>query len=268
LEIPKKGFNKGLGFADMANSKDFFKLVLAVVVSISFTACGGRLPSKPVAPGDGPAAPATPDPLPNPDPQNPNPQPSDVKPPANANPGEPGDGTGDLPHPQPPDPGQPQTDTDFFTLMKRFGFSKSKDELVAEIKKGVNLKITDWSPGTVKNHDKNIANKFKDSAKYFNPPLKDAQEYFQHSMKLAAKKDMVDFYVSVNFGPKKDTIDLLKVDAKTLEVLYFNKSGLISSYTQDNGKLLRLARFMLIPQAVYGAATTDRASSQTFPARW
>lgn len=248
-------------------SNTVFNLLLAAIVSISFTACGHRLPDKPGEIIPGSPLPASPDPAPNPPlPNNPDPAPSDNKPPAVT---EPGDGTGDLPNPKPPDPGQPQTDTDFFMLMKRFGFSKSKDDLTADIKKGVNLKISDWSPGTIKNKEKNIASKFKDSAKYFNPALKDVNEYYARSMKLAAKKDVIDFYLSVNFGPKKDSIDLLKVDAKTLEVLYYNKSGLISSYTQDNGKLLRLARFMLIPKTVYSSAgQTVNASSAGLPNKW
>lgn len=257
---------------NMANKGNtVLKVFLAAIVSLSFTACGGRLPSKPAAPIPGSAEPGTPDPAPNPgvDP-NPNtpvpkPEPSDNKPPANS---DPGDGSGDLPNPKPPDPGQPQTDTDFFALMKRFGFSKSKEDLVADIKKGVNLKISDWSPGTVKNKDKNIAGHFKDSIKYFNPAIKDVGEYTSRSLQLAAKKDVIDFYVSVNFGAKKDTIDMLKVDAKTLEVLYYNKSGLISGYTQDNGKLLRLSRFMLIPKAVYSGKDQVSASYLNATAKW
>jgi hypothetical protein len=245
-----------------------FKFLMVAIVSISLTACGGRLPSKPAAPNPVSPAPANPDPIPNP-------QPTDVKPPSNTDPDpnipnppqpNPNPQPNPQPNPNPPDPGQPHTDTDFFILMQRFGFAKSKDELIADIKKNVNMKITDWSPGTVKNKEKNIANKFQDSAKYFNPALKDVKDYYAHSMKLAAKTDVIDFYVSVNFGPKRDSIDLIKVDAKTLEVLYYNKSGLISSYTQDNGKLLRLARFMLIPKTVYTDAA--RASATRFPTKW
>lgn len=182
--------------------------------------------------------------------------------PPNADP--PDDGTGGLPNPiqttnpkptptnpPPPDPQQPQNDTDFWNLMKRFGFTKTKEEITADIKKQISLKISDWSAGNVNDKTKNIEAKFKESAKYFKPALKDSKEYLDKSLLLANKKDGIDFYLDVTFGPKGGTVYVQKIDAKTLEVLFINRNGLISNYTKTDGALLRLAHFMRISPTVY-----------------
>lgn len=159
------------------------------------------------------------------------------------------------PHPNPPDPQQPTTEDDFWTLMKRFGFfeSKTKEQLTADIKTGVALKISAWSPGTQKDVAKNIQAKYKDSAKYLNPAAKDVNDYQTRSMKMASASQSIDYYLDVTYGPKakRGEIVLQKVNAVTLEVLFFNKSGLITNYTQTPGSLLRLAHFMKIPPSVY-----------------
>lgn len=189
-----------------------------------------------------------------------NPQPSSSNKPPNADP--PDDGTGVLPNPVPtdkpqpsnppaPDPQQPQTDNDFWNLMKRFGFTKTKEEITNDIKKQVAMKIADWSAGTVNNKQKNIENRFKESIKYFKPPIKDAKEYITKSMLLANKKDYIDYYLDVSYGPKGGNIYIQKIDAKNLEVLFLNGSGLITNYTKTDGALLKLAYFIRIPQNVY-----------------
>lgn len=171
---------------------------------------------------------------------------------------------GNTDHPAPPDPNQPQTEDDFWKLMQRFGFmqTRTKAMLLADIKAGVAMKITGWGAGTVKDVNKNILAKYTNSTtkKYMNPYPATVDEYARKSMSLAtrANKD-VDFYLDVEYGAKdgKGVINMQRIEPKTLEVLYYNKSGLITNYTQtalpETGPpaLLRLTHFMFIPPAVY-----------------
>lgn len=166
-------------------------------------------------------------------------------------------------HPAPPDPQQPTTEDDFWKLMARFGFmqTRTKDELLADIKKGLALKITDWSPGQVGDKNKNIAKRFTDNKKYFNPAITSEAQYLQKSLALANDNPKnVDFYLDVEYGAKdgRGQIIMQRINPRTLEVLYYNNKGLITNYTQTSKPkttappaLLRLTHFMFIPPTVY-----------------
>ncbi len=247
--------------------------ILACILTISFTACGKKSPVAPV-PSATPSIEPTSNPGPNPTsaPVNPKPTPSASHPPS-----EPGDGTGDLPHPPPPDPQQPQTDKDFWELMQRFGFmeTKTKETLLADIKKAVATKITDWSAGQEKDKNKNIANSYKAAKKYMNPYPETLDKYLKNSFSLAnSPASKVDFYLDVYYGPKagRGAIVLQKVVPNTLEVLYFNNKGLITNYTQtkktpkDPAPLLRLTHYMFIPPSVYSGESGVRTNF--FPGNW
>ncbi len=231
-----------------------FKFSIAIAISLAcINACGGRLPPavvKPsapvVAPTDTPAPSGSPTAAPSSSPTpTPNPTPSIA----------------------PPDPGQPKTDAQFWDLMTRFGFTRTKEDMVTDIKKQIATKITDWSKGQAGDKDKNIEAHFKGELKYFKVPSKDPKEYFTRSMALASKADGIDYYLDISYGPKGGTIIIEKVDAKSLEVLFLNKDDLISNYTQTTGNLLRLSHFMLIPSTIYGGKSTlsgDQASASSF----
>lgn len=212
-------------------------------------------------------------------PANPNNPVTPIVDPGNGNPTDPNNGNNnngntELPnnpnngnngnHPAPPDPQQPKTEDDFWILMKRFGFmqTRTKEQLLADIKVGVAMKITGWSTGTLKDVNKNILSKYTNAStkKYMNPYPKTVEEYTAKSMTLAKKANKdVDFYLDVEYGAKdgKGVINMQRIEPKTLEVLYYNKSGLITNYTQtalpETGPpaLLRLTHFMFIPPAVY-----------------
>ncbi|MFN4152162.1 MAG: hypothetical protein ACK4IX_14570, partial [Candidatus Sericytochromatia bacterium] len=141
----------------------------------------------------------------NPDPNNPLPTlpPDNPNNPNNGDPNNPTNPTNpSLPpvnptHPPPPDPQQPTTEDDFWKLMARFGFmqTRTKDALLADIKKGLVTKISDWSPGQVGDKSKNIAKRFTDNKKYFNPAISDQNQYLQKSLALANDNPKnVDFY--------------------------------------------------------------------------
>ncbi|MBC7473491.1 MAG: hypothetical protein H7263_04315 [Candidatus Sericytochromatia bacterium] len=240
------------------NHNSIFKFSIAIAISLAcINACGGRLPPavvKPsapvVAPTNSPAPSGTPTVAPS------------GTPPVNPTP---------IPNPTPsitpPDPGQPKTEDQFWDLMTRFGFTRTKEDITNDIKKQIATKITDWSKGQVGDKDKNIEAHFKGELKYFKVPSKDPKEYFTRSMALAAKADGIDYYLDISYGPKGGTINLEKVDAKSLEILFLNKDDLISNYTQTNGSLLRLSHFMLIPSTIYGGKSTlfgDQASASSF----
>jgi hypothetical protein len=166
-------------------------------------------------------------------------------------------------HPPPPDPQQPTTEDDFWKLMARFGFmqTRTKDALLADIKKGLVTKISDWSPGQVGDKSKNVAKRYTDNKKYFNPAISDQTQYLQKSLALANDNPKnVDFYLDVEYGAKdgKGVIIMQRINPSTLEVLYFNNKGLITNYTQTSKPktggpppLLRLTHFMFIPPSVY-----------------
>lgn len=162
-------------------------------------------------------------------------------------------------HPPPPDPQQPNNEDDFWKLMRRFGFfeTRTKEELQADIIRLSKIKITDWSPGQEKDKNKNIKNSFENNKKYFNPPITSVEEYVKKSLALASQPNQnIDFYLDVRHGPKsgKGRIVMQKVDPRTLEVLFFNNNGLITSYLQTkkpDAPLLRLANLMFIPPSVY-----------------
>jgi hypothetical protein len=253
------------------NKKNLFnKIVLSAIVlssSLSFSACipNSAIPTMFIA--SNPADPTNPS---NPvDPSNPS-NPSTELPNNGGNGGNGGGGVVPVPvpvnpdHPAPPDPQQPQTEDDFWKLMQRFGFmqTRTKADLLADIKTGVAMKITAWSPGTVKDINKNILAKYKDAdtKKYMNPYPKTVEEYTQKSFLLAKNSAVnVDFYLDVEYGAKdgKGRINMQRVDPRTLEVLYYNKSGQITNYTQTRlpasgpPPLLRLTHFLFIPPKVY-----------------
>jgi len=162
-------------------------------------------------------------------------------------------------HPPPPDPQQPNNEDDFWKLMRRFGFfeTRTKEDLQADIIRLSKIKITDWSPGQEKDKNKNIRNSFTDNKKYFNPPITNVDDYVKKSLALANQPNQnIDFYLDVRYGPKsgRGRIVMQKVDPRTLEVLFFNNSGLITSYSQTKKPdipLLRLANLMFIPPSVY-----------------
>lgn len=168
-------------------------------------------------------------------------------------------------HPAPPDPNQPTTEDDFWKLMQRFGFmqKRTKAELHEDIIKTLKTNITGWTKGNAKDIKTNINNKYSnsDTKKYMNPYPPNVDIYEKQSLTLA-KKNMsdVDFYVDIEYGAKdgRGYINIQRIQPKTLEVLYFNKSGFITNYTQtyrpENGApppLLRLTHFMFIPPAIY-----------------
>lgn len=233
-------------------------LVLAALLSCTLlSACGRRVPNVPTpepsatasAPAPNPPAPNPNTPAPNPPAPQPNPVPVPVpvpNPNPNPNPNQPV-----TPAPQ-PDPQQPQSDAQFFELMGKVGYTLTQEQMVAEVRAGVAIAITEWSPGQSKDVDKNIAEKYADAQKYFDPPLSGIPEYVDRSLKLAAlKADPVDFYVNVRYGNQNNRINLLKVNSATGEVLYFNKSGQINSYTRTDGALLKLAHSLLVPRTLY-----------------
>jgi len=170
------------------------------------------------------------------------------------------------PAPQPPtEANQPTTNTAFFDAMKAAGFNKTNDQIVSEIKNLISLKIIDWSNGVYANKDKNIENHFTNNQKYFNPPLSDPKIYYDKSMLLANKNEGVHFYVEVRYGPKSNTINLLKVDPQTLEVLYFNNKGLVTNYTQTTqGGLLKLTNSLFIPSTIYVNAVTAASVKKNY----
>lgn len=247
-----------------------FKILLSSLVlssSLSFSACApnSAIPTMFIA--SNPTDPNNPT---NPNPTNPT-NPSNPSNPSTELPNN-GGNNGTTPttptnpdHPAPPDPNQPQTEDDFWKLMQRFGFmqTRTKADLLADIKAGVATKITAWSPGTVKDINKNILAKYKDAdtKKYMNPYPATVEEYTQKSMALAKMQASdVDFYLDVEYGAKdgKGRINMQRIEPRTLEVLYYNKSGQINNYTQTklnaNGAppaLLRLTHFMFIPPKVY-----------------
>lgn len=246
------------------------QLILTGALSFSF-ACGGRLQPKPVTPSGNPsAAPSTPNTanpsaLPSTDPS------SGPKPPASSPVVGPTSGPSSNPgptptNPPPPDPEQPTTAPDFWNLMTRFGFTRTKEDMTNDIKAQLAKKITDWSPGTVGDKAKNIENHYQSAikSKYFKVVPKDSQEYYSRSLTLANRKDAgINYYVDVTYGPKGGTINIQKVDAKTLEIVFFNKSALLTQYTQTDGSLLRLAHFMLIPAEVYSGKTVTTATTNS-----
>ena len=258
------------------NKKNLFsKIALSSIVlssSLSFSACvpNSAIPTMFIASNPDPNNPSNPT-----NPSNPS-SPSTELPNngGNNNGGGTGGGGGVVPvpvpivvnpnHPAPPDPQQPQTEDDFWKLMQRFGFmqKRTKADLLAVIKSGVAVKITAWSPGTVKDVNKNILAKYKDAdtKKYMNPYPKTVEEYTQKSFALANNLAAnVDFYLDVEYGAKDGNgrINMQRIDPRTLEVLYYNKSGLITNYTQTKlpasgpPPLLRLTHFMFIPPKVY-----------------
>lgn len=173
-------------------------------------------------------------------------------------------------HPAPPDSGQPNTADEFWGLMQRFGFmqTRTKAELHADIVALAKTPITGWSKGTAKDVPANILAKYRDTdtKKYMNPYPETVQKYEQQSMTLAKMASVnTDFYLDVEYGAKdgKGRINLQKVDPRTLEVLYFNRSGLITNYMQTrlnaNGAppaLLRLTHFLFIPPAVWKSVSS------------
>lgn len=250
----------------LKKSSLLINLLLASAVSLSVTACKGRVPLTPSDPAPSTAPSANPNPVTPPNGDNPdNPAGEDPNKPPAGEPStpDPGDGA-DIPTPEPPDPGQPKDSAQFFELMKKFGFTKTEAEITAEIQKGVALPITDWSPGVQKDKNKNLSDKFTESEKYFNPAIESLDNYLQKSMQLASKSSGVVYYLDVKYGPRSNSINLQKVDPATLEVLFYNKSGLISNYTQTDGKLLKLANFMLIPKELYASSGNDTAASSYY----
>lgn len=229
---------------------------IAALLSLTLlSACGRRTPNIPTPePSASASAPAPKPPAPNPatpTPQPPAPQPNPVpvpNPNPNPNPPAPQPVT---PVPQ-PDPQQPQSDAQFFELMGKVGYTLTQEQMVADVRAGVAIAITEWAPGQSKDVEKNIAEKYEDAKKYFDPPLSGIPEYIDRSLKLAAlKADPVDFYVNVRYGNQNNRINLLKVNSATGEVLYFNKSGQINSYTRTDGGLLKLANSLLVPRTLY-----------------
>ncbi len=180
------------------------------------------------------------------------------------NPNNPNNGNTVIDHPAPPDVNQPQTEDDFWKLMQRFGFmqKRTKNQLLVDIKAGVARKITDWSPGQVRDKTKNILAKYKDAdtKKYMNPYPKTVEEYTAKSLSLAKRAPQsVDFYIDVEYGAKDGSgrINMQRVDPKTFEIVYFNASSLITNYTQTRlpasgpPPLLRLTHFIFVPPTVY-----------------
>ena len=253
------------------NKKSFlYKCFLSsgmVLTSISFNACmpNSAIPTMFIASNPNAGNPVDPvtglpvTPISNPsNPTNPNSPSGEL--PGTPTPNSPNNGNTD--HPAPPDPQQPQTEDDFWKLMGRFGFmqTRTKAQLLVDIKAGVAMKIADWSPGTEKDKTKNIAGNYKAAQKYLNPAASTQAEYLKRSMTLATRPaQSIDFYLDVEYGAKsgRGTINMQRIEPKTLEVLYYNKSGLITNYTQTKlptagpPALLRLTHFMFIPPAVY-----------------
>jgi len=229
----------------MTNKKKLVPVLLPVLFSLFLTvSCKGRLPSAPV-----PSQPPASQPPASQQPASPAPvTPPSEKPPA-VNPEPPDDGTGALP--KPPDPNQPVVAADFFNLMRLNGYTISKEEITSAIQKQAAIKITDWSPGTIKDKTKNIQEHFKKYGKGF----ESVEKYTERSMAVAAKADKVHFYVSMAYGNQNNTINLLKVNPETAEILYFNKSGLISNFAKDTGGLLKLKFAMFVPVEVLKPAT-------------
>jgi hypothetical protein len=228
------------------------KKVLLFTFLLALNSCvpNSAIPSKP---GSGnspldPLQPITGEPNPPDSPFNP-PSPNEPSPTQPTNPD----------HPKPPDPQQPSTEDDFWKLMRRFGFfeTRTQEQLQADIVRLSKIKITDWSPGQEKDKMKNIKNNFIENKKYFNPPISTVDEYVKKSLELAAQPNKnIDFYLDVRYGPKdgKGRIVMQKVNPRTLEVLFFNNSGLITSYSQTkrpDAPLLRLAHLMFIPPSIY-----------------
>ncbi|GIW21389.1 MAG: hypothetical protein KatS3mg068_0396 [Candidatus Sericytochromatia bacterium] len=228
-------------------NKFFIKSIILTFLLVFFS-CSGRVPTNDF-PKPTPINSNNPSIQPS---QNPSDKPPQNEPPNDGAdlpiPGQPGNNN---PPPNPPDPNQPRDVETFFELMKRFGFKQTKEEITADIKKLISTKISGWSKGKFDTVDKNILDSFKTNSKYFKPPLKDVNEYKTKSIALANKKENIDFYLDVTYGPKSSTIYIQKVDNKTLEVLMLNRSGLITNYTQTDGSLLRLAHFMKIPPDLY-----------------
>jgi hypothetical protein len=226
----------------------FVKYGIIFCIPYLFISCNGRVPAgglpkpTPINSISPSASPST----------NPSDKPPQNEPPNDGAdlpiPGQPGNNN---PPPPPPDPNQPKDLDSFFELMKKFGFKQTKEEITADIKKLISTKISTWSKGTFDDIEKNISDKFKSNSKYFKPPLKDINDYKTRSLALANKKENIDFYLDVTYGPKSSTIYIQKVDNKTLEVLMLNRNGSISNYTQTEGSLLRLSHFMKIPPALY-----------------
>jgi len=225
----------------------FIKSGIILSIPFLFIACIGRIPSgglpKPTPSSNTPSTQPS---------QNPSDKPPQSELPNDGAdlpiPGQPGNNN---PPPTPPDPNQPKDLNSFFELMKRFGFKQTKEEITNDIKKLISTKISNWSKGKFETVEKNISDSFKNNSKYFKPPLKDINDYKNRSLALANKKENIDFYLDVTYGPKSSTIYIQKVDNKTLEVLMLNRSLLISNYTQTDGSLLRLAHFMKIPSDLY-----------------
>lgn len=251
------------------SKKSIFGLLL--VTSISLTSFATSCVPNSAIPSfltlSNPADPNNPinpnEPLPSGNPNNPN-NPNGTPTPFPNNPTNPTNPTNPI-HPPPPDPQQPTTEDDFWKLMQRFGFmqTRSKDALLADIKKGVAVKIVDWSPGQVKDKNKNILAKYKDpdTKKYMNPYPATVEEYTAKSFVLARRPNKdIDFYLDVEYGAKdgRGRINMQRIDPRSLEVLYYNMSGLITNYTQTAlpkaggpPPLLRLTHFLFIPTKVY-----------------
>lgn len=120
---------------------------------------------------------------------------------------------------------QPKDAEEFFKKMTEAGFTKKKEELTAEIKKTILVKITTWD-STVK-----IADLFEKNKAHFKPEIADAKEYQAKGLAFA-KKNTSDIYIDHRTGAAKNTILMIKVDPKTFEIAPIGAKGTIFGYDQ------------------------------------
>ncbi|MFN8671835.1 MAG: hypothetical protein U0457_07070 [Candidatus Sericytochromatia bacterium] len=138
---------------------------------------------------------------------------------------------------------QPKNAEEFFKKMAEVGYTKKKEEITADLKKILAIKIANWD-GNIK-----IPQLFDANKANFNPALKDANEFKTKGLEFA-KNGAGDIYIDYAKGASANKYPLLKIDPKTFEYVGISEKGTVINYNQTKG-LPTAKQMLVIPAEVY-----------------
>ena len=155
-----------------------------------------------------------------------------------------------------PTAGPNTTVAQFFANMEKAGFKQTQEEIKSQIGKLYKVEAKGWEGTDAADAKKKLESAFSHTKTFFTQPAANADEYLQKALQFANVKTVDDEYYIRSLNKKE--IEVLKRSKKTKEITRVELDGKLSLYMADNtGFMLKPAAYILVPAELLPKAEAE-----------